>query len=257
MMAQIRSLQSEWLKRRHSAASWLVLIGSLFVPTVVLIHRLVNLEQCYRVNRSAHIWEILFNRNWTVMGMMLLPMSIILITGLITQLEFKNNTWKQIHTLPQTLSSVFIAKLAAVMLMLLQFFLLFNIGIVLTAYIPAMVYRGIPFPHIPFPFEMFLKRNTQFFIDALPILALQFLLGLKFKNIFVSLGGGMGVFIGSMVALNWKYGYIAPFSYCALNFPQEREIILPDIRIHYWALGYFVLFTLVGYVLYLTKREKG
>jgi hypothetical protein len=257
MRTLIHSFQSEWLKRRHSAAAWLVLIGSLFIPALVLINRLWYIHQCYRENSSPDIWKLLFNRNWTVMGMMLLPMGVILITGLITQLEYKNNTWKQIHTLPQKLSSIFFGKLGVLLFMLLQFFVLFNIGIVLCAVVPALVYRGVPFPHVPFPLVFFLKRNAQFFIDALPILALQFLLGLRFKNFFISLGAGLGLFIASMVALNWKFGYLIPYTYCALNFPFQRETIGPEIRTHFWAVGYFVCFTIAGYLMYVGKKDKG
>jgi hypothetical protein len=59
------------------------------------------------------------------------------------------------------------------------------------------------------------------------------------------------------MAMLWKYGYIVPYAYCALNFTGKQHPAGQRINIHLWAMGYFIVFTILGYILYITKKEKG
>jgi hypothetical protein len=190
------------------------------------------------------------------MGLFLLPMGVILATSLVTQLEFKNNTWKQLHVSPQPLSRIFWMKLAVIMVMLLQFFILFNIGIYLAGIIPGLFISGVHYPAQPFPLQAFLKGNSYFFLDCLPIVALQYLVSLQFRNFLVPLGLGIGLYVASMMATIWKYGYIVPYAYCALNFTRNKTGTGAYKDFHWWALAYFGLFTILGYILYITKKDK-
>jgi len=256
MTSFLHSFQSEWLKKRHSASSWLTLIGGFFVPFLILIARLVDFGSLAAGNASNHLWESLNGRSWQFMALFLLPMGVVLVTSLITQLEFRNNTWKQLHTTPQRLTTIFFAKLAVIGVLLLQFFVLFNIGIYLAGVAPSL-FRGVPYPTEAFPFREFLKASGWYFIDCLPIVALQYLISLQSRNFMVPIGVGLGLYVSSMICVFWKYGYTNPYGYCALRFLGKNSKVDPTVNIHGWAIGYFVLFTLLSYILYITKKEKG
>jgi hypothetical protein len=174
------------------------------------------------------------------------------VSSLITQLEVKNNTWKLVHTTPQKLYIIFTAKLGVIVVMLLQFFVLFNIGICLTGLIPAVFNRHIPFPGAAFPFTAYLQGNSRFFIDCLPIIALQYLLSLQFKNFLVPVGAGLGLLVASLIALKWEYGYIIPYIYEALNFVGKK----PAVALYALPLGYFGIFTIISWLLYYYKKQK-
>lgn len=208
---------------------------------------------------SPQFWEKIFSNCWQLMSLLLLPMGVILATSLITQLEFRNNTWKQLHTTPQHLTIIFATKLAVILIMLLQLFLLFNIGIYLAGVVPHFLF-GIAVPQQAFPLDFFLKKNALFFIDCLPIVALQYLISLQFKNFLVPLSVGIGMLIASLMAVEWQHGYIVPYTYCPLNFFSLRNTetsISQNVNIHIWALGYFALFTIISYTLYVMQKEKG
>ena len=256
MLSFLYSFQSEWLKKRHSASSWLTIIGGVFVPFLILISRLVGFGALPGGNASPHLWEFLYGRSWQFMALFLLPMGVVLVTSLITQLEFRNNTWKQLCTTPQKLTTIFFSKLAVILVLLLQFFVLFNAGIYLCGVLPS-VFEGVSYPVEAFPFAAFLKGNGWFFIDCLPIVALQYLISLQFRNFLVPIGVGLGLYVASMIAVFWKYGYTNPYSYCALNFLKKGSKVDPAVNIHAWAIGYFFLFSLLSYILFITKKEKG
>ena len=254
----IYSFQSEMLKKKRSAASWLVILSALFMPSIVLFARMISpIYLAYRENNSKRAWDIIYMRNWTAMGMFFLPLAIILFASLITNIEFKNNAWKQLHASPQKLSTIFFAKFAVIIVMLLQLFIVFNIGIYLSSIIPAAIFKGVPYPTAPYPFQQYFKSNFKFFIDCLPVVALQYLLSLQFKNFLVPIAAGFALLIASLLALNWKYGYLVPYTYCPLNFRENRGKVDPAINIHACSVIYFTALTIVSYFLYIKKKEKG
>jgi lantibiotic transport system permease protein len=256
----IHSFQSEWLKKKRSLAAWIAVIGAFFTPVIVIIARLVYHDKLAVLYTNNTFWEQLWKNSWESMAIFLLPMGVILSTSLVTQLEYKNNTWKQVHTLPLNMAAIFFSKLAVIITMMLQFFVLFNAGIYLSALLPYLLISGIPYPKEPIPVMMVLKSNMYYFIDCLPIIALQYLLSLKYKNFLVPVGFGFLFLIGTLASLSWQFGYCIPYSYCMLNFLKGdggMKTAIPGINIHALATGYFAAITAVSYVLFFTKKEKG
>ena len=191
------------------------------------------------------------------MAFFLLPVGVILASSLITQLEFRNNTWKQLLTTPQKLTSIFFAKLLVIMVMMFQFFILFNTGIYLSGIIPSLLFSNVSYPKEPIPFSGFLQWNTWFFIDCLPVIALQYLLSLQFKNFLVPIGAGLAIFLAAVIANSWQYVYLIPYSYCMVSFMRSQGRFSSTIPIHLLAIGYFLFFTIASYVLFIVKKEKG
>lgn len=256
-MKFLRCFQSEWLKTRRSLSSWLVIIGALFTPTIVTVARLVKHQSLRVESISPKFWESLWTSSWESMAIFLLPLGIILAASLVTQIEYKNNTWKQLHTTPQSFTTIFFSKLAVITVMLVEFFVIFNIGFYLSGIIPCLLVPGVSFPAESVPYLFFLKENLRYFADCLPILGLEYLLSLQFSNFLVPVGGGIAIWIFSLSLLNWKYGYIFPYVYCALHYVAGRGRYVPPVNIHPLAVGYFILFTIISYILYLTKKQKG
>lgn len=257
MTTYFHSVQSEWLKRKRSATAWLTVAGAFFIPAIILAQRLIQYESLQVINSSPNVWEVLYTQCWQYMAIFLLPMGIILASSLIAQLEYKNNGWKQLHTTPQSFTVIFFAKLTVILLMLLQFFILFNIGIYLTGVIPALLFSNVSFPQQAFPLLGFLKGNAKFFISCLPILGLQYLLSIHVKNFIVPIGIGFALLIASIIALSWQYGYLIPYTYCPSQFLKTNNKMDTSIVTHIWALAYFSFFTAVNYLLYLAQKSKG
>jgi len=256
----LHSFQSEWLKTRRSLAAWLVIIGGFFLPFIMLVGRTVYHEKTSAESTSPLFWENLAGQCWQFMALFLLPMGVILATSLITQIEFRNNAWKQVHTTPQHFYTLFWSKLMVIMVMVVQFFILFNIGIYLAGAVPALLLGTVDYPSQPFPFMYMLKTSGRFMLDILPVVGLQYLISLQFKNFFVPLGVGIAMLMLSLVMVEWKYGYIVPYTYSPYNFFELRGSAMSgskDVNIHWLALSYFAFFTVLSFVLYISKKEKG
>lgn len=255
----INSFQSEWLKKKRSLASWLVLVGAFFTPTIILLVRLKNYQALPKINSADDFWIKLWFTSWESMTILLLPMGIILATSLITQIEYKNNAWKQLHTTPQTYATIFFAKLSVILVMLFELFALFNLGIYLSGIIPSLIFGIIPFPAADFPFKMFWFGNVNFFIECLPILALQYLISLQFKNFLVPVGAGFVIWALGIGMTSWKYSYLFPYNQGVVDFLKNSGNLKWEISVNLplIAVIYFIIFTIAGYFFYVTKKEKG
>lgn len=250
----LSAFQSEWLKKKRSAASWLTVAGALLVPVIIVVARFVDGDGLAEANRSARLWETLYNRSWQFMGFFLLPMGVVLATSLIVQLEYRSNAWKQLAVAPVSYPAVYLAKLGVILVLLLEFFVLFNLGIWLEGVLPVLA-RGVPYPAERFPFVAFLWGNGRFLLDCLPIVVLQYVLSLQFRNFMIPLGVGLGLYVAAMVAAHWRYGYVVPYTYPVLEYIGKRS---PSLRadFHIWSAGYAIGFLVVGYILYITKKER-
>ncbi len=253
----INCYKAEWIKKRRSFASWLVISGGFFVPFIIMLIFLFYPKQLLSLHASEHFWRILFMKSWQMMAFLLLPMGIVLAVSLITQLEFKNNCWKQLHAVPAPLTSIYFSKLAVLLTMLLQLFLLFNIGIYLSVLLPSLLNRLTPVPTYAVNPVYFLRENANYFLSCLPMVGFQFMLSLQFKNFLIPVGAGLAFTIGGLIALSWKYVYMIPSSYTALYFLQNKDKTVPVHSLQSWSWFYFILFVLAGYWLYIFKKEKG
>jgi hypothetical protein len=251
----INSLQSEWMKSRRSAASWLCIIGASFLPILFVVSFLKDHSTINAIHGQENVWKIYFFKIWRFMALAILPFGVILSSTLIAQIEFRNNTWKQLHAMPQSLTTIFIAKLSAIILMVIKFFIIFNIGILLSAIIPSLLFQQ-KLPTVPFPIYFFMEINIKIFISCLPVIALQFLLSLQFKNFLVPIGVGLLLLVGSIILIfGWKYAYLSPYSYTILLVSGDKTKPLP-VNIYAFSIGYFILSVVVSYYLYLSKKDK-
>lgn len=256
----VNSFQSEWLKKKRSLATWIVLIGGFFTPAIVIVVRVIYSSQLAVAYASPNFWLRLWDNSWESMALFLMPLGVILASSLITQIEYKNNCWKQLHTTPLNYTTIFFSKLLVIVVMMFQFFMLFNIGIYLSALVPYLLVRGVEYPLAPIPFAFFFRENCFYFIDCLPIIAIQYMVSLRYKNFLVPVGLGLAGWIAAIGALSWKYGYIIPYTYSMFNYVKDHRggrAIVPAANIHAWAFGYFIVLTIVSYILYITKKEKG
>ncbi len=256
----VNSLQSEWIKRKRSLASWLAIVGGFFTPSIIIVARVVHSDRLPALYAASGFWKLLWRNSWESMALFLLPIGVILATSLVTQMEYKNNTWKQLHTVPLTLTAIFFSKLVIILAMMLQFFLLFNIGIYLSAVIPYLLFPDVSYPKESIPFMLFLKENMYYFVDCLPIIALQYLISLRYKNFLIPIGAGFMLWVAALGSLSWKYGYVIPYTYGMFNFLKGEVVSkasVPAVNIHWMSVGYFIAITGAGYVLYVTKKEKG
>ena len=256
----IGAFQGEWLKKRRSLASRMIVIGAFFTPAVIVIARLIRYDNLDTVYADPALWQHLWTSAWESMAVFLLPLGAVLFTSLVTQLEFKNNAWKQVHTLPLPFTAIYFTKLAVILIMILQFVLLFTVGVLISGLLPALA-AGVKVPVVSADLvQQFLKDDFVYFICILPVIALQYTISLFNKNFLVPVGLGFILWVGALSMLSWRYNVGFPYTYVMLKYLHgsgKGVLAVSPGALTFIAAGWFLIITVTGYVLYMLKKEKG
>lgn len=250
-MEFVRSLEAEFLKIKGSYIIWISVFGGLFF-SVFWTLRFLFIGSHMNKWIEAGAWERILDQNARPFVAFLIPIGVILICLLITQIEYKNNNWKQVHTTPLKYSTIFLAKFTLLLLLAILVFLLLYLGILLHGIIPCLVLDG-SFPRHPIPFAYLFFETAKCFILTLPIIGFQYLLSLHYKSFMVAFGVGLMVYVGSMPGIKLGIiGNLSPYSF-VLNY---FDLLIAPY--HYWlSILYFIVLFILSYVLYLNKEEKG
>lgn len=254
------AFHSEWLKRKRSFASAMVIAGSLFTPAIVTIVRLLHYRGLPAIYAADAFWANMWRSCWESMAIFFLPLGAILATSLITQIEFKGNAWKQVHALPLSRPVIFLSKLTVILVMLAQFLVLFSLGIYVAAMIPYVILPGVPDPKGSFLALPLFRENALYFVDCLPIVAAQYLMALRSNNVLVPIGIGFMAWVGALAAVSSRFAVWWPYSYTIVHYLQDKPKGAHSATFtgyHWLAAGAFVLLTIVSYVLFVTKSERG
>lgn len=254
------AFHGEWLKRRRSFASSLVIAGSLFTPAIVAVVRLIRHRGLPAIYSADSFWQSMWHACWESMSVFFLPLGAILATSLIVQIEFKSNAWKQVHALPVNAAVIFLSKLGVILVMLVQFLFLFNLGIYVSGMLPYWLVPGVPHPKGSFWSLPLLRETALYFVDCLPIVAAQYLMALRSNNFLVPIGIGFMAWVGALAAVSSKVAVWWPYSYTVIHYlrdtPKGAHFAAYD-QLHFLAACFSLLITIVSYALFITKSERG
>src|SRR5687767_3775007 len=115
----------------------------------------------------------------------LFPLFVILICTLLPQIEYRNNTWKQVFASPQTKGNVFLAKFMNVHLLMLVFLIATHLFMFLTIAGVNFIKPTLNLFKHPLNGTTVLVNAANAYILLLAVCAIQFWLGLRFRNFIV------------------------------------------------------------------------
>jgi hypothetical protein len=254
-----RAVWSEWLKRKRSLTTWLVAGSAAFVPSIILLSRFRHVGTLPALHRDPRFWDLLWVQAWEAMALMILPLAVMLMVSLLTQIEDRSGGWKQLHAAPLPVWTTFLAKLIVILVLVAELILAFSAAIYAAGMVPAIVFADVHAPAAAFPFARFARRDALFLIDVLPVVGLQYLLALRFRTFVAPLAVGIALWILSIGTISWKFSYLIPYTYPSLDYltvEYQRHIALPA-RPSAIAAACFVVFTMTGYMLFAMRKDKG
>lgn len=192
-----RCISAEWLKLRHSHI-WLVL---MVLPVVSALIGCANFFMHQGVLQNE--WYSLWSQVGLFYGEFFFPILIAICCAYMCRLEHSNKNWNMVMTAPVSATSIFLAKLTVIGMLLIFvqgfFFLLYYFGGKLTgltsalpAELPGWLFRG--------------------WIAAVTISVLQLALSIRIRSFAVPIGIslcatflGLGMYVG-------KCGMFFPYS---------------------------------------------
>lgn len=246
------ALRSELLKTRRTSVVYLTLFAAAFGPFMSLLDLLLDgVEKSHRAN----IFNELMTKKFMMTSVVAFPIFLILLCTLLLQIEYKNNTWKQVLTTPQHKSTILLAKYLNMQLLILLFLVT---NFVLMFAVAVILHFREPDLHVlqqPLDGYKILVARLSSYLALLAICSIQFWLSLRFRHFIAPMAIGIALwFTGTLLVLEVKADFVNyfPYSFHAIGTFPEYQPGFTDI--HWISVGYALAFLTVGFLDFRRKR---
>jgi lantibiotic transport system permease protein len=210
--AFIFNTRAELLKTKRTSAMWLTVIGAAFIPFINII-KCVSRPDYFVAQVQRDPWKVWIEYNWQIAASFFLVMYLILLSSLIVQIEYRNNTWKQVYTTPRAYADIFLSKFVIIHFLVIGCFLLFNVFIIASGYITAIVQPRYEFLGQAVPLKEMMLTSLRMYSSVLAVLAIQYWLSLRLGNFVIPLGVGLALFTVGFMIRQWEHIYYYPYMY--------------------------------------------
>ncbi|MCF0052630.1 ABC transporter permease [Dyadobacter sp. LJ53] len=245
---------AEFIKLKNTFALWLTLLGALFIP-LILFGTYMSDVKAFVPGKGISPWDDFLVR--MLNGCCFFSTGfVLLIIGLIIQIEHKANAWKHLFSLPVSKGRIYIGKLMVILTMVLVFFAFYISFSVASGVALGYVIPDFGFLQFPVPTLHLFRFVTEFFISILPTVFLQYWLSFRIKSLIISLGIGLGGLMMGLLLKSWEHiiylPYAAPFQ--MLNYKEGSPANFQNLYL--LNAVYTILFLSLSYK-YFTKRFRG
>jgi hypothetical protein len=248
------SLRSETAKAKRTAAFYFTLVGAAVIPFIFLINIFSDgLPNENSSNKDP--LNALFRMSAEMTGLAILPLFVALVCTLLPQIEYKNNSWKQVLTSPQTKVNVFMAKFLNIHLLIFLFLVAHHLFMWVVAIVAHFIIPELNILNQPLNMYPVLLNAVNSYITILAISAIQFWIGLRFKNFIVPVAIGISLWLtGMLMIFEYHSNFAIYFPYCfsAFSFyPPDKSQLA---QVEWTSLGYAVFFLLIGFLDFRRRR---
>ncbi|MEE8578223.1 MAG: ABC transporter permease [candidate division Zixibacteria bacterium] len=249
MKAFLTLYKIELIKLKRTLALWMAVLA----PAVVLMFQIVSwLRNVDSFKDGLDPWMIFHENVGAMWGIFMLPLFTALITALIYQLDFANNGWLRLYTMPIRRWVIPTAKIAVVMTVILLATAVMTVGSLFGVLFVDLVKPALVIDE-PVPYLALLKVSSILFVSSLSMIAIQNIISFRFSAISVPLGVGIGGVFVAIFAASAKYGYLFPWL-MPIRAIRGAEEFVPTIIILNVVGGLLLFSTLIFYA---TKRDPG
>ena len=248
------SFRSELLKSRRCSLLYVCLIGAALMP-------LLSFVEFYLLDGSGNITSESLNQYFfegtEALNLLLLPLYTILLCTLLPQIEYRNNTWKQVLASPQLKRNIFLSKFLTIQLMILLFLIAYNLMMAGSAVAANLINPDLNLFNHGLDWKKLFIVNTRSWTAILAMSAIQFWLGLRFKNFITPLAIGFCLWLAAsaMVFELHLQARLFPYTYPILSVLSKHKALNPLIM---WSsVTYCIVFLVFGFIDFRNRRAKG
>ena len=246
------SFRSELLKTKRTA-SWYFAIIIAIIVSVIFVLTVAGNDSSPKINP----WTAIFNEEFKSLNLLVLPLFTILVCTLLPQIEYRNNTWKQVHASPQKIVHIYLSKFLMVQALLVLFLVIFLASAVLCALLCAIAHPSLLLLETAPDWYALVQKTIQTYVSILAVSVIQFNLGLILKNFIAPIATGFLLWLLGNVLLFEMHSsltYIFPYSFSAMTaFPQYNG---SSLWIGIASAGLSITMLAGGYFLYIRKLNK-
>jgi hypothetical protein len=251
----IHILYSEHFKAKRNFGIWIAILFPLLIALITngyIIYKYGELEGSFTFNP----WSILLGRYMFQFFPFLFPIIISILCYSLCDIEYKNNSYKLLFTLPIKYWKIYFAKVIFLFEIifistLVSYCCYLGSGCLLSRITPELHFQDFDIRWTAFAF------HWKLLISLLSIASIQYCLSLMFKNFAISIGFGSFATIFSLIAFNQSSfnDYIPYYLLYKVQNAFYNEI--SDIeKYNYVGIGCIIIFFLLGYFILYRRKSK-
>lgn len=252
-MSLVISLRSESVKIKRSAAFYICFIVAAIVPLILFFDTNDDSKVVKQIS-----WNKYFSMAQEVSNFIFLPLFIILISTLLMQIEYRNNTWKQVLTSPQKMIIVFLSKFIMLHLLIIVFIVSYLILLLAGSFITDSLYPKLFKGE--YNLQSVLLNNWNAYVSVFAITAIQFWLALRFKNFIAPLAIGFCLWIMGLLmlfALDWAWADRYPYSFPIQMAGMSEMKTKPDVPLlQMLSVAYGLFFLAVAFIEFKIRKVR-
>lgn len=253
-MNLLLSFESEYLKTRKTSLIFLCVIISFFVPLILFCENFFDQNAVKKLILDP--WFRFYVNGQRFTNILFLPLFTLLTSTLLFQLEFRNNTLKQLFASPQSRFNILLSKFILLQLLIIGFLTCYNLWLVFVAVsLQQLSSETLSLTGVLDLKELWLV-NGQSYFAIFGVSGIQFWLSSRFKNFIMPIMIGFILwFIAAtiMFEMKLKYGCYFPHSIpIVIAFPKwaHKTVLLQAISV-----GYGCFFFLLSYAELRLKKS--
>ena len=251
-MSLLISLRSEILKTKRTASFYLTIAAAAFGPLMTMLDLVFD---GIETGDRDFIFNKMLTAKFQMTGFVLLPWYLILISTLLPQIEFRNNAWKQVLTTPQTKRDVYLAKFINMQLLIVIFLVTTQLLMFIDVVIVHFMNPSLHVLNQPVDGYQVLMTMVSGYLAILAISAIQFWLGIRFRNFIIPIAIGIGCwFIGSMLVLQSTTELAGYFPYSFHVYGKHPQYKPETNVVGLTSVIYTIVFLVIGFLDFRRRR---
>lgn len=253
----ILNTKAEWLKTRKTSAWWFTICAAGFLPAINILI-LLNRPDYFVAQLEKDSWSQLFTMVWRNVAAIILPVFVIMINNIVVQIEYRNNTWKQVYASPRSYADIFFSRFLIIHGYMVGFFLLSFIFMLGAGALVGTINSQYHFLHQPLSLSIIFKKLAWVYIGILGVSAIQYWLSMRFRNFTIPLGIGIALWITGIIIADWEKIAYYPYMYSILLYTQDMPGKRPSLDLLLTnSILCFILAIIAGFFDIRMRKERG
>lgn len=210
----------------------------------------------YQKVAGTQAWNMYITRI-TMMYYLMYPLIIALTAYSISNIEHKNNMFKQFYTFPMSRFTLYMSKVVVLTFWITCSLILAFVFAWLGGMLVSVLSDDLDFGAF-MQFEVYVALLLRYFITLMALASIHFLISIYWNNLILSLGSAIFLsIVGTFMAMAGS-GAAFPYSNLMrsnLYFTLKQGVPVLD-EATLWCMGYTILFFALGYFMMGRKQIK-
>lgn len=236
------------------------IFGVLLIPLFIILA--IDLYTAYDVLKSGidttegtvNPWKIVLGRVVFMFFYLLFPLLVSLFVHACCDVEYRNNNYKILFTIPVSKTNIFFSKTLFILITVLFSIALSYAFFLLNGYLLSIVFPELGFQNYDFRVVIF-YTFLKFAITLSAIAMAQFTLSLIFKNFIYPIGISMFMLIFSVIVYQKDFSDFLIYTGGYKSYVNIMNENIAFERLDYCNIAAILIFTGINFFLFTKKKS--